>query len=254
MGKTALLDYLAEHASGCRVARAAGVQSEMELAFAGLHQLCAPMLDRLERLPAPQRAALRTAFGLGPGSAPDRFLVGLATLSLLADVAEEQPLLCLVDDAAVARSRLGAGPRVRRASPGRGVGRPGLRGSRSGRRAGGVAGAGRRGAGGGRCAGAAGRGAGRPAGRPGPRPDRCRGPRQPAGAAGAAAGSGAGGAGGRVRPPRHDAARGADRGELPAAAGRASGRHPSAAAGRGGRAGRRSGAGVARSRAARDRG
>jgi DNA-binding CsgD family transcriptional regulator len=98
VGKTALLDYLAGHASGCRVARVAGVQSEMELAFAGLHQLCAPMLDRLQRLPAPQRAALRTAFGLGPGSAPDRFLVGLAVLSLLADVAEEHPLLCLVDD------------------------------------------------------------------------------------------------------------------------------------------------------------
>ena len=98
MGKTALLDYLAEHASGCRVARVAGVESEMELAYAGLHQLCVPMLDRLERLPAPQRAALRTAFGLGSGSAPDRFLVGLATLSLLAGVAEEQPVLCLVDD------------------------------------------------------------------------------------------------------------------------------------------------------------
>jgi hypothetical protein len=99
VGKTALLDYLVEHASGCRVARVAGVQSEMELAFAGLHQLCAPMLGRLQRLPGPQRAALRTAFGLGPGSAPDRFLVGLATLSLLADVAEEDPLVCLVDDA-----------------------------------------------------------------------------------------------------------------------------------------------------------
>src|SRR5512133_3202101 len=98
VGKTALLDYLVEHASGCRVARVAGVQSEMELAFAGLHQLLTPMLDRLPRLPAPQRAALRTAFGLGPGSAPDRFLVGLAALNLLADVADEQPLLCLVDD------------------------------------------------------------------------------------------------------------------------------------------------------------
>ena len=98
MGKTALLDYVAEHASGCRVARVAGVQSEMELAYAGLHQLLTPMLGRLERLPAPQRAALRTAFGLGPESVPDRFLVGLATLSLLADAAEEQPLLCLVDD------------------------------------------------------------------------------------------------------------------------------------------------------------
>ena len=98
VGKTALLDYLAEQASGCRVARAAGVESEMELAFAGVHQLCAPMLDRLERLPVPQGEALRTAFGLSSGSAPDRFLVGLATLSLLADVAEEHPLVCLVDD------------------------------------------------------------------------------------------------------------------------------------------------------------
>jgi DNA-binding CsgD family transcriptional regulator len=98
VGKTALLDYLAEHASGCRVARIAGVQSEMELAYAGLHQLCAPMLGRLQHLPGPQRAALRSAFGLGPGSAPDRFLVGLAVLSLLAEVAQEHPLLCLVDD------------------------------------------------------------------------------------------------------------------------------------------------------------
>jgi hypothetical protein len=98
VGKTALLDYLAEHASGCRVVRVAGVQSEIELAFAGVHQLCAPMLDRLHRLPAPQRAALRTAFGLGSGSPPDRFLVGLATLGLLADAAEEHPLVCLVDD------------------------------------------------------------------------------------------------------------------------------------------------------------
>jgi hypothetical protein len=98
VGKTALLDYLVEHASGCRVARAAGVQSGMELAFAGLHQLCTPMLGRLQRLPAPQRDALRTAFGLGPGPAPDRFLVALAVLSLLAEVAEEHPLICLVDD------------------------------------------------------------------------------------------------------------------------------------------------------------
>jgi DNA-binding CsgD family transcriptional regulator len=98
VGKTALLDYLAEQAAGCRVARAAGVEAEMELAFAAVHQLCAPMLGRLERLPAPQRAALRTAFGLSSGPAPDRFLVALAVLSLLADAAEEHPLLCLVDD------------------------------------------------------------------------------------------------------------------------------------------------------------
>ena len=97
-GKTALLDYLAAQASGCRVARAAGVQSEMELAFAALHQLCAPMLDRLDHLPAPQRDALRTAFGVSAGPAPERFMVGLAVLSLLADVAEDQPLICLVDD------------------------------------------------------------------------------------------------------------------------------------------------------------
>jgi DNA-binding CsgD family transcriptional regulator len=98
VGKTALLDYLVAHASGCSVAHAAGVQSEMELAFAGLHQLCAPALDRIERLPAPQRDALRTAFGLSPGPAPDRFVVGLAVLGLLSDAAEEQPLVCVVDD------------------------------------------------------------------------------------------------------------------------------------------------------------
>ena len=98
VGKTALLDYVAEHASSCRVARVVCVQSEMELSFAGLHQVCAPMLGRLQRLPVPQRAALRVAFGLSPGSAPDRFLVGLAVLSLLADAAEESPLICLVDD------------------------------------------------------------------------------------------------------------------------------------------------------------
>ena len=98
VGKTALLEYVAERASGCLVAQAAGVQSEMELAFAGLHQMLAPMLHRLERLPVPQRDALRTAFGISPGSAPDRFLVSLAVLSLLSDVAEEQALICLVDD------------------------------------------------------------------------------------------------------------------------------------------------------------
>ena len=98
VGKTALLEYAAGRASGCRVVRAAGVQSEMELAFAGLQQLCAPMLDRLDRLPVPQRDALRTGFGLSAGPAPDRFLVGLAGLSLLSDAAEEQPLVCLVDD------------------------------------------------------------------------------------------------------------------------------------------------------------
>jgi DNA-binding CsgD family transcriptional regulator len=98
VGKTALLDYAVEQASGCRVVRAAGVQSEMELAFAGLHQLLAPMLDGVELLPVPQRDALRTAFGVSPGPAPDRLFVALAVLSLLSDVAEEQPLICVVDD------------------------------------------------------------------------------------------------------------------------------------------------------------
>jgi DNA-binding CsgD family transcriptional regulator len=99
VGKTALLAYAIESASDFRVVRAIGVESEMELAFAALHQLCAPMLDRLERLPGPQRDALGTAFGLRAGNAPDRFLVGLAVLSLLSGVAEEQPLMCSVDDA-----------------------------------------------------------------------------------------------------------------------------------------------------------
>jgi DNA-binding CsgD family transcriptional regulator/tetratricopeptide (TPR) repeat protein len=98
IGKSALLQYLSRRASGCRVVRAAGVESEMKLAFAGLQQLCAPFLDRLDRLPAPQRDALGTAFGLREGNAPDRFLTGLAVLSLLRDVAEEQPLICLIDD------------------------------------------------------------------------------------------------------------------------------------------------------------
>ncbi|WP_433297261.1 ATP-binding protein [Pseudonocardia sp. CA-142604] len=99
IGKTALLDHLAGRAAECHVARATGVESEMELAFAGLHQLCAPFLDRLDRLPAPQQDALGTAFGMRDGSTPDRFLIGLAVLSLLSDVAEDRPLVCLVDDA-----------------------------------------------------------------------------------------------------------------------------------------------------------
>ena len=98
VGKTALLDYLAANASGCRIARITGCQSEMELAFAALHQLCAPMLDSLRRLPAPQRDSVRIAFGMSSGPAPDRFLVGLGVLSLLSEVAEQQPLVCLIDD------------------------------------------------------------------------------------------------------------------------------------------------------------
>src|SRR4051794_26727731 len=99
IGKTALLRYVARQASGFRTAQIAGIESEMELPFAGLHQLCGPMLDRLGALPEPQRAAMRVAFGLSTGETPDRFLVALAVLSLLSAVAEERPLLCCVDGA-----------------------------------------------------------------------------------------------------------------------------------------------------------
>ncbi len=99
IGKTALLEHLIGSASDMTVVRAAGVESEMELAFASLHQLCAPLLDRLPRLPTPQRQALEVVFGMSPGGPPDRFLVGLAVLSLVSEVAEQRPLLCVVDDA-----------------------------------------------------------------------------------------------------------------------------------------------------------
>ena len=99
IGKTALLEHLIESASDLTIIRAVGVESEMELAYASLHQLCAPLLDRLERLPAPQRQAVEIVFGLSSGTAPDRFLVGLGVLSLVSEVAEERPLLCVIDDA-----------------------------------------------------------------------------------------------------------------------------------------------------------
>src|SRR3954447_21211298 len=99
IGKTALLKYLVESASDLTVARAVGVESEMELAFASLHQLCGPMLDRLPRLPTPQRQALEVVFGRSSGAAPDRFLAGLGVLSLMSEVGDERPLLCVVDDA-----------------------------------------------------------------------------------------------------------------------------------------------------------
>ncbi len=99
IGKTALLEYLIASAPDLTVVRAVGVESEMELAFASLHQLCGPLLDRLDRLPPPQRQAMEIVFGKSAGAAPDRFLVGLAVLSLFATVAEERPLLCVVDDA-----------------------------------------------------------------------------------------------------------------------------------------------------------
>lgn len=99
IGKTALLRYAARQASGFRVAEVAGVEAEMELPFAGTHRLCATMLDRLDALPAPQREALTVALGTAAGEVPERLLVGLAVLGLMAAVAEERPLLCLVEDA-----------------------------------------------------------------------------------------------------------------------------------------------------------
>jgi DNA-binding CsgD family transcriptional regulator len=99
VGKSALLEFLVAKASGCQVVRAAGVPDEAYIPFAGLHQLCTPLLHRLDRIPAPQRDALGTAFGLRPGSAPDRLLLGLAVRSLLTVAADERPLVCVIDDA-----------------------------------------------------------------------------------------------------------------------------------------------------------
>ncbi len=98
VGKSALMDYVARQVPDFRLIHAAGAESEMELPYATLHQLCNPVLDRLDRLPAPQRDALRAAFGLNAGSPPDRLMIGPGALSLLCDVAEEQPLICLIDD------------------------------------------------------------------------------------------------------------------------------------------------------------
>src|SRR5689334_17107341 len=99
IGKTALLEYAASSASDMSVLRVVGVESERELAFAGLHQLCAPLLDWLERLPGPQRNALMIIFALSAGPVPDRLLVALAALSLLSEAAHHRPLVCLIDDA-----------------------------------------------------------------------------------------------------------------------------------------------------------
>jgi len=99
IGKTALVEFLVGAASDCRLLRAAGVESEMELPFAGVHQLCSPLLERLDVLPEPQAEALGTAFGLRAGRPPDRFLIGLAVLTLLSEGAADRPLVCLIDDA-----------------------------------------------------------------------------------------------------------------------------------------------------------
>ena len=99
IGKTALVEYAIESATDLTMLQAAGCEAEMELAFAALHQLCAPLLDRLDGLPGPQREALATTFGLSAGTVPDRFFVGLAVLGLLSEAAQERPLLCVIDDA-----------------------------------------------------------------------------------------------------------------------------------------------------------
>ena len=133
IGKTALLEYLIASASDLTVVRAVGVESEMELAYASLHQLCAPLLDRLDRLPAPQRQAMEIVFGLSAGGAPDRFLVGLAVLSLFAAVAEERPLLCVVDDAQWLDQASATDAGVRRPAPAGRAGRDRVRRPRAGR-------------------------------------------------------------------------------------------------------------------------
>lgn len=99
IGKTSLLEYVGVQASDCRVARMTASEAESELAFGGLHQLCAPFSDRYRTLPAPQRIALEVAFGLSSGDPPDRFLIGLAVLNLLATATDDGPLVCLIDDA-----------------------------------------------------------------------------------------------------------------------------------------------------------
>ena len=117
IGKTALLEYLVASASALNVLRAAGVESEMELAFASLHQLCAPLLDRPERLPAPQRQALEIVFGSSAGAAAGPVPGRARDLSLFSEAAEERPLLCIVDDAQWLDQEIGADARVRRPAP-----------------------------------------------------------------------------------------------------------------------------------------
>jgi hypothetical protein len=122
IGKTALVQYAIDSASDPRIARAVGVESAMETAFAAAHRLCAPTLDRLERVSDPQRDALRIAFGLTAGPRPDRSLVGPAVLRLVSEAAAERPLLSVVDDVQVAGSGLGEGVGFRRPPPAGGVG------------------------------------------------------------------------------------------------------------------------------------
>lgn len=134
VGKSALLGHLSDSATDLLVLRAVGIEPEMELTFATLHQLCVPLLDRLWNLPAPQCAALETVFGIRAGPPPDRFLIAMAVLSLLSDASEKRPLLCLVDDAQwMDRASAQVLGFVARRLP-HGVHRPGLRHPRAGTR------------------------------------------------------------------------------------------------------------------------
>src|SRR5215208_3330079 len=254
VGKTALLGYVVEQAWGWRIVRAAGVQSEMELAFAGLHQLCGSMLDGLGGLPGPQRDALREAFGLEDGGAPDRFLVALAVLSLLAETAEARPLVCVIDDVQwldrASRQALAFVARRLLAEPIAmvfAVREPGDANEIAGLPELFVDGLGDRDAQGARVR------YQRAIGHARPRPDRGRDAWQPTRAAGAAAWADTGRAGGRVRPARPRPAVGADRAELPAAFRVAPTRLALAPSHRGGRADRRRHPALARARPNRDR-
>jgi len=243
VGKTALLEYLLERASGCCLTRTAGVESEMELAFAGLHQLCAPFLDRLERLPGPQRDALSTAFNLRDGDTPDRFAVGLAVLSLLSEVAGERPLVCVVDDAhwldrasAQALMFVARHLSAQSAAVVFAVREPGEEQDLTG------------------LAELAVRGLPDGDARAGGRSDRGRDARQPVGPAGGGPGSDAGGTGGRIRHARRSGLVEPDRGRLPAAADHASAGDAIAPAGRRGRAALGPGPGMAGGRSTRSQG
>ena len=214
IGKTALLEHLVESASDLTVVRAVGVESEMELAFASVHQLCGPMLDRLPRLPAPQRQALEIVFGLSAGAAVDRFLVGLGGVEPVLGGGRRASAAVRRRRRAVARSRVGADARLRRPPPAGGAGRDRVRRPRAGRgapahpRAGGARRAQRA------RPRAAQLGGALPPGRAGPGSDHRRDAGQSAGVAGAAARLDGDAAGGRLRPAGRAESLGTDRGEL----------------------------------------
>ena len=235
IGKTALMHYCARQASGCRLVQVAGVEFEMELPFAALHQLCGPMLSDLAALPEPQQRALRVAFGLAAEPAPDRFVLGLAVLSLLAENAAERPLVCLIDDAQwldeASCQVLGFVGRRLLAEPSAAVRGPG------GRRRAAVsrpADADRRRAHRRGRAGVADRRGPRSSGRAGSRPDRGRDRGKPAGAAGAGQRDERSRAGRWLRRSAHGQPAESSRGPLPAAGAGAAGADPATdAAGRG---------------------